>query len=311
MGTLSGKTILVTGGTGSFGCAFIPELLLQHSPHKVIVYSRDEVKQAQMATAIRDDRVRFFIGDVRDLERLRMACHGVDVVVHAAALKRVDSCEYNPVEAVATNVLGTSNVIRAAIDCGARRVLTLSTDKASAPCTLYGATKLTAERLTLAANEYSGNRCKFSCTRYGNIAGSRGSVIPTWREAIARGEPLKIYDADATRFWMRQSEAVALVCYALENMLGGEVFIPQLRAFRVGDLATAMGAVSVEQLPARAHEKAHESLISQDELPYADTHGPYFVLRREQSGYLACGGTTSDKAPRMTVEELRAELDGM
>jgi UDP-N-acetylglucosamine 4,6-dehydratase len=309
--TLADKVILVTGGSGSFGRAFIAEILLHHNPRKVIVYSRDEAKQAQMAAIMRDERLRFFVGDVRDIERLRMAMRGVNVVVHAAALKRIDSCEYNPSEAVETNVNGTLNVVRAALDCHVERMVSLSTDKASAPCTLYGATKLCAERLTLAANEYGGNTCAFSCTRYGNVAGSRGSVIPTWRAALAAGQRPRLYNTDATRYWMSQAEAVRLVLYALDNMQGGEVYIPKLRAFRVGDLAAAMGITDVEKMPAVANEKTHESLISPDEQEYGRDLGACYAIYRKPTGVWVTGGHTSDKAQRMGVEELRAALGAM
>ena len=237
---LSGRTVLITGGTGSFGRAFVESALRWGSPKKLIVLSRDEQKHYQMERQVQDSRLRFFVGDIRDRDRLRTALRGVDVVVHAAAMKHVPICEYNPIEAVATNVHGARNLIEAAIEQRVDRVIALSTDKAVAPANLYGATKLCMEKLLIAANAYSGDLpTRFAVVRYGNVMGSAGSVIPLFRSQRAAGR-LTITDDRMTRFWIEMPEAVALVARGLELMQGGEIFIPKLPTTDIGTLAEAM-----------------------------------------------------------------------
>ncbi|MEM7354526.1 MAG: UDP-N-acetylglucosamine 4,6-dehydratase (inverting), partial [Acidobacteriota bacterium] len=263
----SQKVVLVTGGTGSFGREFTRCLLAKHPPAKLIILSRDELKQHEMRTSGFDDpRLRFFIGDVRDADRLRRAMGGVDIVVHAAALKQVPACEYNPIEAVLTNVTGARNVIDAALDCGVNRVVALSTDKAVNPANLYGATKLVAEKLFVQANSYSGTSpTRFSCVRYGNVVGSRGSVIPLFLEQKRRGR-LTVTDPRMTRFWITLEHGVELVLRAIEEMHGGEVFVPKIPSMNIMDLAQAVDPeCEVEEIGIRPGEKLHEALISEDE----------------------------------------------
>jgi len=275
-------SILVTGGSGSFGHAFVRYLLSLKAPTRIAIYSRDELKQMEMAAALgQDSRLRFFLGDVRDEARLRRAMFGVDVVVHAAAQKQVPASEYNPTEAIATNVLGAQNVIEAAIDAGVRKVVALSTDKACSPSTLYGATKLCMERLFVAANSLSGTHgTRFACTRYGNVAKSRGSVVPVWRAAVEAGRPIEVTDPEATRFHMLQQQAVDLVLLALREMRGGEVFIPLLRSYRLAELADAVAGATHPRVVVglRPAEKVHESLVSEDELRTARDYGDHIRL---------------------------------
>lgn len=262
------RSILISGGTGSFGRAFITRLLAQGEYDRIIVYSRDEHKQHEMRQTLSDPdlRLRFFLGDVRDKERLTMAMRGVTDVVHAAALKQVPAGEYNPTEFVKTNVVGAMNVVEAAMAQGVQRVLALSTDKACAPLNLYGATKLTAERLFVAANAMSGGETHFSCVRYGNVTGSRGSVVPLWREATKAGGPIPITDPAMTRFWMTLEQAVDFVVRCMARMNGCEVFIPDLESYRVVDLAEAVApGVPLVTVGVRPGEKLHESLISEHE----------------------------------------------
>ena len=242
---LDGKTILVTGGTGSFGNAFTQYVLDNYNPKKIIIYSRDEYKQFVMRNAFRgyDEKLRFFIGDVRDESRLRRALNGVDYVIHAAALKQVPACEYNPMEAVKTNIDGAMNLVNAALDSDVEKVVALSTDKAVNPVNLYGGTKLVSDKLFVAANAYRGESgTTFSVVRYGNVAGSRGSVIPFFDRLIRDGaEELPITDFQMTRFWISLEEGIRLVVKALHEAKGGETFISKIPSFRVTDLATAMG----------------------------------------------------------------------
>ena len=261
------KTVLVTGGTGSFGKKFIKILLEKYNPAKVIVFSRDELKQHEMRVAgFNQENLRYFIGDVRDLGRLRRAVEGVDIVVHAAALKQVPACEYNPIEAIKTNIEGTSNVVEAALDSGVRRVLMLSTDKAVSPANLYGATKLAAEKLTIQSNAYAGGReTRFSCVRYGNVVGSRGSVVPVFLRQRDSGK-LTITDARMTRFWLSLEQGVNFVINAIEKMHGGEVFVPKIPSTTIPDLAKAIAPdAELEVIGIRPGEKLHEVLISEDE----------------------------------------------
>lgn len=263
----SNRIVLVTGGTGSFGRAFTRILLDERPPAKLIILSRDELKQHEMRTSGFDDpRLRFFIGDVRDADRLRRAMAGVDIVVHAAALKQVPACEYNPIEAVLTNVTGARNVIDAALDCQVSRVVALSTDKAVNPVNLYGATKLVAEKLFVQANAYSGTSAtRFSCVRYGNVVGSRGSVIPLFLKQRHSGQ-LTITDPRMTRFWITLEHGVQLVIRAIEQMHGGEVFVPKIPSMNILDLAQAVDPeCEIKEIGIRPSEKLHEVLISEDE----------------------------------------------
>ncbi|RPI29457.1 MAG: UDP-N-acetylglucosamine 4,6-dehydratase (inverting) [Chloroflexota bacterium] len=261
------KVVLVTGGTGSFGKKFIQLMLSEYHPAKVIVFSRDELKQHEMRSSGFDHpSLRYFIGDVRDLDRLRRAMHGVNIVVHAAALKQVPACEYNPMEAIKTNILGSSNVIEASLDCGVERVLALSTDKAVNPINLYGATKLAAEKLFVQSNAYAGGMVtRFSCVRYGNVVGSRGSVIPIFIKQRQNGK-LTITDERMTRFWLTLEQGVCFVISCIEQMHGGEVFVPKIPSTRIVDLASAIAPHSeIEVVGIRPGEKLHEVLINEDE----------------------------------------------
>jgi UDP-N-acetylglucosamine 4,6-dehydratase len=261
------QVVLVTGGTGSFGRKFVEIVLRDMQPRKLIVFSRDELKQHEMRAAGFDqDNVRYFIGDIRDRERLLRAMHGVNVVVHAAALKQVPACEYNPMEAVKTNIFGTSNVVEAALDAGVRKVLGLSTDKAVNPVNLYGATKLAAEKLTVQSNNYAaGTSTRYSCVRYGNVVGSRGSVVPAFLKQRGSGR-LTITDERMTRFWLSLEEGVRFVIECIDAMHGGEVFVPKIASMKVVDLAHAMAPeAKLDFVGIRPGEKLHEVLISEDE----------------------------------------------
>jgi len=278
----SGKSILVTGGTGSFGKKFVEIVLAEHDPQKLIVFSRDELKQHDMRQQFPDgpnSPVRYFIGDVRDKDRLYRAFHGVDVVVHAAALKQVPACEYNPFEAVQTNIIGGKNVIDAAIDCGVKRVLTISTDKAVNPINLYGATKLCAEKLFIDGHAYAGHRdTRFSCARYGNVVCSRGSVIPIFLEQKQKGR-LTITDPKMTRFWITLEQGVRFVMQCIEQMHGGEIFIPKIPSMNIMDLAKALAPdCRVEFIGIRPGEKLHEVLVSEEESRCALELDDRFVL---------------------------------
>ncbi len=262
------RTVLVTGGTGSFGKKFIEVMLREYHPHKIIVYSRDELKQHEMRVAgFEHPTLRYFIGDVRDRERLYRAMHGVDVVVHAAALKQVPACEYNPMEAIKTNVLGSSNVIEAALEAHVHRVVALSTDKAVSPVNLYGATKLAAEKLFVQSNTYAaGTETRFSCVRYGNVVGSRGSVIPLFIQQKKNGGKLTVTDERMTRFWISLEQGVRFVIRAAENMHGGEVFVPKIPSTKIVDVAKAIAPqAEIEIIGIRPGEKLHEVLINEDE----------------------------------------------
>jgi UDP-N-acetylglucosamine 4,6-dehydratase len=263
----SQQSILVTGGTGSFGKKFVEIMLRDYRPQRLVVFSRDELKQHEMrASGFDHPSMRYFIGDVRDVERLKRALAGVTVVVHAAALKQVPACEYNPFEAIQTNIMGGRNVIDAAIDQGVRRILALSTDKAVNPINLYGATKLCAEKVFVQANAYAGTRnTRFSCARYGNVVGSRGSVIPIFIEQRRRGK-ITITDPRMTRFWLTLEHGVKFVIRCLEQMHGGEIFVPKIPSMRLVDLAeTVAPGCRVEYIGIRPGEKLHEVLVSEDE----------------------------------------------
>ncbi len=261
------KSVLITGGTGSFGRKFTEVMLRDYQPKKLIIFSRDELKQHEMRTSGFDHpSLRYFIGDVRDEDRLRRAFHGVDVVIHAAALKQVPACEYNPIEAVMTNIMGARNVINAALDSGVQRVLALSTDKATAPINLYGATKLVAEKLFVQANAYSGfGPTRFSCVRYGNVVGSRGSVVPLFKQQSAGGK-VTVTDERMTRFWITLTQGVHFVISSIEQMHGGEVFIPKIPSMNIMDLVKAVAPqCDVDFVGIRPGEKLHEAMISADE----------------------------------------------
>jgi UDP-N-acetylglucosamine 4,6-dehydratase len=261
------KVVLVTGGTGSFGKKFIEVMLNEYHPEKIIVFSRDELKQHEMRVkGFNHPSLRYFIGDVRDYPRLKRAFEGVNFVVHAAALKQVPACEYNPMEAVKTNVLGSSNVIDAALDTNVERVIALSTDKAVNPINLYGATKLAAEKLFIQSNAYAaGKKARFSCVRYGNVVGSRGSVVPIFLQQKSNGT-ITITDDRMTRFWISLEQGVRFVIRCLEEMHGGEVFVPKIASMKVKDLAAAIAPqAKIEIIGIRPGEKLHEVLISEDE----------------------------------------------
>jgi UDP-N-acetylglucosamine 4,6-dehydratase/5-epimerase len=261
------QVVLITGGTGSFGRKFVEIMLAQHRPAKLIIFSRDELKQHEMREAGLDHpSLRYFLGDVRDLMRLRRAMHGVDVVVHAAALKQVPACEYNPNEAILTNIIGGRNVVEAALDMSVGRVMALSTDKAVNPVNLYGATKLAAEKLFVQSNAYAGGTgTRFSCVRYGNVVGSRGSVVPVFLRQRETGR-LTITDERMTRFWLSLDQGVQFTIRCIEQMKGGEVFVPKIPSMQVVDLARAIAPHSqIEVIGIRPGEKLHEVLISEDE----------------------------------------------
>ncbi|MFG1818655.1 UDP-N-acetylglucosamine 4,6-dehydratase (inverting) [Kribbella sp. NPDC049174] len=291
MSILTGSDILVTGGTGSFGRAFVRHALDQLNPRRIIVFSRDELKQWEVRQLFGDDpRLRFFLGDVRDRSRLVRAMHRVDYVVHAAALKQVDSGEYNPWEFVQTNVIGSQNVIEAAIDSGVKRVVALSTDKASSPINLYGATKLTADKLFINGNHYAAAYdTRFSVVRYGNVMGSRGSIIPKFKALHAAGESLPITDLRCTRFLITLPQAVEFVVDSFELMTGGELYVPRIPSMKVTDLAEAIApGAKMHDVGLRPGEKLHEEMISPEEGRRALAIGNRFVLQPDLAtwGYL-------------------------
>jgi UDP-N-acetylglucosamine 4,6-dehydratase len=316
---LDGKTVLVTGGTGSFGKAFVQRALATRAK-KIIVFSRDEQKHYEMSRAMTDRRLRFFVGDIRDRDRLQTALRDVDIVVHAAAMKHVPICEYNPIEAVQTNVNGARNLIEAAMSCGVEKVMSLSTDKAVSPANLYGATKLCMEKLLVAANAYAGDRwTRFSLVRYGNVMGSAGSVIPLFRSQQKRGQ-LTITDARMTRFWIEMEEAVALVLRGLELMNGGEIFIPKLPSSDIETLAEAVAPGTPRTtVGIRPGEKLHETLISVEEARRTSDLGDVMVVWPEFQFHSTLTGLRpgtpvpedfvycSDRAePRLDLEATRA-----
>ena len=263
----SEKVVLITGGTGSFGKEFVGIMLHEIHPAKLIIFSRDELKQHEMRAAGLDHpSLRYFIGDVRDEARLRRAMNGVHIVVHAAALKQVPACEYNPNEAILTNIIGGRNVIEAALDNGVERVMALSTDKAVNPVNLYGATKLAAEKLFVQSNAYAGGKgTRFACVRYGNVVGSRGSVVPVFLQQRASGT-VTITDDRMTRFWLSLEQGVRFTVSSIEQMQGGEVFVPKIPSMKVADLARAIApGCSLRRIGIRAGEKLHEVLVSEDE----------------------------------------------
>jgi UDP-N-acetylglucosamine 4,6-dehydratase (inverting) len=277
---LKGASILITGGTGSFGHTFIPMTLEKYNPKKIVIFSRDEMKQWEMAKLFRGDpRVRFFIGDVRDKDRLYRALDGIDYVVHAAATKIVPTAEYDSFECVKTNVIGAMNLIDACIDKNVKRIVALSTDKASAPANLYGATKLTSDRLFISGNSYSGSHdTKFSVVRYGNVMGSRGSVIPFFL-SIDKKDPLPITDSRMTRFMITLEEGVDLVWKAFDDMIGGEVYVKKIPSMKVTDVAKSVSKTAKQKIVGiRPGEKLHEQMIGLEDAIYTYEYSNYFKI---------------------------------
>lgn len=311
----NGKIVLITGGTGSFGKAFIKKILSEYNPKALRIYSRDELKQFQIQQEIKDPRLRFFIGDVRDKERLVKATRNADIIVHAAAMKQVPACEYNPFEAVKTNIIGATNVIDAALENEVPRVIALSTDKAVYPVNLYGATKLCSDKLFIHSNVYSGDRpTRFACVRYGNVLGSRGSVIPVFMRQKEKGY-VTITDPRMTRFWLTLGEAVNLVTKALALMEGGEIFIPKIPSMKITDLAEAIAPGCKQRVMGiRPGEKLHEVLINEDEGRHTFKLDDIFIV------YPNGGPKKGDPVPEnfiyasntnnhwLTIEELRSIL---
>ncbi|HEX9956799.1 MAG TPA: UDP-N-acetylglucosamine 4,6-dehydratase (inverting) [Fibrella sp.] len=325
---LSNKSILITGGTGSFGKKFV-EMVLQRHPNikRLVVYSRDELKQFEMSQTFPNSRykaIRYFIGDVRDGERLKRACEGIDIIVHAAALKQVPAAEYNPMECIKTNVFGAENVINAALDNGVQRVVALSTDKAAAPINLYGATKLCSDKLFVAANNMKGARdLTFSVVRYGNVIGSRGSVVPFFLEKRKEGV-LPITHSDMTRFNISLEDGVEMVLYALEHAWGGEIYVPKIPSYRITEVATAIAPNCQQVLVGvRPGEKLHEEMITEtDSLNTVETDRYYVITpstptwsvddflttfngRRVAEGFKYNSGTNTEW---LTVEQLRDQI---
>jgi UDP-N-acetylglucosamine 4,6-dehydratase len=280
MFTLRDKSILITGGTGSFGKKCAEMLIKEYEPKRLVIFSRDELKQHEMrVSGLNHPCLRYFIGDVRDLNRLRRAMVGIDVVIHAAALKQVPACEYNPIEAVETNVTGAKNVIDASLDARVHRVLALSTDKAVNPINVYGATKLVSEKLFVQANAYrGGDPIRLACVRYGNVVGSRGSVIPLFQEQMKTGR-ITVTDPRMTRFWLTLEHGVRFVLNAIETMHGGEVFVPKIPSMRIMDLVKAIApSCEVNEIGIRPGEKLHEVLLSEDEARQAiETDNSYVI----------------------------------
>lgn len=320
---LNGKTILVTGGTGSFGNAFTQYVMEHYEPKKIIIYSRDEFKQFNMANKFKryKNKLRFFIGDVRDKDRLYRAFDGVDYVVHAAALKQVPACEYNPMEAVKTNIDGAMNIVDAALDCGVKRVVALSTDKAVNPINLYGGTKLVSDKLFIAANAYAGAKdvC-FSIVRYGNVAGSRGSVIPFFKEIVANGgTELPITDYRMTRFWISLDEGVQLVIKALSEAKGGETFISKIPSFKITDLAQAiLPGCEMPEIGIREGEKLHEVMVTKEDSLFTYEYDKHFIVyphfdwwspqKIQEGGKLVQSGfeySSGNNTEWLTIEQLK------
>jgi len=276
------KAILITGGTGSFGKTFVRVLLSEYKPRRVVVYSRDELKQYEMAQEFDDEIMRYFIGDVRDLPRLRQAMEGIDYVVHTAAMKHVPAAEYNPMECIKTNIHGAENVITAAIESGVEKVIALSTDKAASPINLYGATKLASDKLFVAANNIVGHRrTRFSVVRYGNVVGSRGSVVPYFRKLLAQGgSDLPITDARMTRFWITLPQGVDFVLQNFARMHGGEIFVPKIPSARITDLAEAIApGLPHRIIGIRPGEKLHELMVAADDAHLTLEFDRHYVIK--------------------------------
>lgn len=281
---IDGASVLVTGGTGSFGQAFVRHVLENHKPDRLVVFSRDEAKQADMAMALpqsRHPQLRYFIGDVRDQERLEMAMRGIDTVVHAAAMKHVPAAEYNPFECIRTNVHGAENLVRAAMRCGVKKVIALSTDKAANPINLYGASKLAADKIFVAANNLTRGETLFAIVRYGNVLGSRGSVLPFFKRLIAEGaDHLPITDPRMTRFWITLDQGVAFVLSCLPAMMGGEIFVPRIPSMKVVDLARALAPnLPQRTVGIRPGEKIHEVLITEDDARTTQEFSDRYVIQ--------------------------------
>ena len=323
---LNHKIILVTGGTGSFGNHFTSYVLEHYKPKKIIIYSRDEFKQWLMADEFREyeNKLRFFIGDVRDVERLKRACEGVDYIIHAAALKQVPACEYNPNEAIKTNIHGAMNVIDAALDSGVHRVVALSTDKAVNPVNLYGGTKLVSDKLFVAANAYAGTKdINFSIVRYGNVAGSRGSVIPVFHKLIKEGKTeMPVTDVRMTRFWISLTQGVELVIKALTEAKGGETFISKIPSFKVTDLAEAMlPGCTIRETGIRPGEKLHEIMVTTEDSHTTYEYDKHFIVypqmvwndrqqfapcgKKVEEGFAYSSGTNKEW---LSVEDIRRLL---
>ncbi len=323
---LNNKTILITGGTGSFGHHFVDYVLDHYQPKKMIIYSRDEFKQFHMQNEYKnyDDVLRFFIGDVRDKERLTRALSGVDYVIHAAALKQVPACEYNPIEAIKTNINGACNVIDACLDVGVKKIVALSTDKSVSPANLYGSTKMVSDKLFAAANAYSGaDGARFTVVRYGNVAGSRGSVIPFFQNIIDNGgTKLPITDYRMTRFWISLEEGVKLVIKALEESRGGETFISRIPSFRIIDLAQAMlPGCEMPEIGIREGEKLHEIMVPAEESGYTYEYDKHYIIypnynwwnpdnlipggRKVEPGFAYSSG---DNKEWMSIEDIKEKL---
>ncbi|WFR83090.1 UDP-N-acetylglucosamine 4,6-dehydratase (inverting) [Arthrobacter sp. Y-9] len=288
MSLLSGSSVLITGGTGSLGKALIREILDNHDVRRLVIFSRDELKQLEVRTMFNNDpRLRWFIGDIRDRSRLNRAFHGVDYVIHAAALKQVDTAEYNPFEYVQTNVQGSQNVIDAAIDAGVKKVVALSTDKASSPVNLYGATKLCADRLFISGNHYAAAYdTRFCVVRYGNVMGSRGSIVPIWKKMAAEGQSLGITDNRMTRFWITLDQAVKFVLDSFEIMQGGELYVPKIPSIRITDLALAVDEnAKTHEIGIRPGEKLHEEMIAADDSRRTVSVGDRYVVTPHLGGW--------------------------
>ena len=330
---LNNKTILITGGTGSFGKKFLEMIFERYNPKKIIIYSRDEYKQSVMSAEYRNkvdmSKVRFFIGDVRDKDRLMRAFSGVDYVIHAAAMKQVPTCEYNPMEAVRTNIHGAQNVIDAALDRGVKKVVALSTDKAVNPINLYGGTKLVSDKLFIAANAYSGESgTVFSVVRYGNVAGSRGSVIPIWKNILDTGSnELGVTDMRMTRFWITLRKGVELVFKALEESTGGETYISKIPSFKIDDLAHAMSLealgkeAKIKEIGIREGEKLHEVMVTKDDSRMTYEYDKHYIVyphfNWRKPGDILAGGklveegfeyNSGTNTEWLGVEELRQAL---
>lgn len=320
---LYNKTILVTGGTGSFGKMFIKKALTL-GVKKIIVFSRDELKQYETKQEFLDERLRFFIGDVRDKDRLYRAFDGVDIIIHAAAMKHVDACEYNPFEAVKTNIHGAQNIIEAAIDCGVEKVIALSTDKACSPVNLYGATKLASDKLFVAANAYVGEKkTRFSVVRYGNVVGSRGSVVPFFKKIKETGV-VPITDERMTRFWITLDQGVQFVLDNLERMQGGEIFVPKIPSMNIMDLAKAIAPECETKIVGiRPGEKLHEAMIMEDDARHTVEYDSYYTIFPEvtwwdaekyTNGKLLPEGfayTSDNNTEWLTIEELKELAEKM
>ncbi len=299
------KSVLITGGTGSFGTAFA-EHLLGTNTERIVIYSRGEHAQEDMARRLGNGRIRYFIGDVRDRKRLELAMRGIDTVVHAAALKVVPIAEYNPTECIATNVGGAENVVLSAIAAGVKKVIALSTDKAVNPINLYGASKLCAEKIFIAANNLSAGKALFAVVRYGNVIGSQGSVLPLFKKIAAEGGSLPITDTRMTRFWIKMDEAIALVNLAHREMKGREIFIPKIPSIKVTDLAESI-SMKWHISGIRPGEKLHEVLISEEESSYVADHTGYFVICNHKEPVKPCGAYNSNTNTRfLTKDQLRA-----